>query len=159
MSEPAPTFANDQLSKAYDSMDNRLSQTELQLEQEKIKLERERLALERERLEASRERLEKSHGLTADSSGKLTVPLSTLILVSIIFTLLGGILGALSTSTHLARRNTHRLQEVMQSLAVASVEDEATTNGVDAAHSTLPPWLKVMTPQRAYSGVSVLVVQ
>ena len=137
-----------------------LTRTELQIEQEKLKLERERILLERERLEAARERMTAQGGLYADQNGRLTVKLSTLILVSIIFMLAGGILGALSTSTHLDRRNTARLQEVMQTLASATPERAAeTTNETASAEATLPPWLKVMTPKTAFSGVSVLVIQ
>ena len=79
--------------------DEALSRTELQIEQEKLKLERERILLERERLESVRERVQAQEGLHTDQNGRLAVKLSTLILVSIICTLVGGILGALSTST------------------------------------------------------------
>ncbi len=74
--------------------DEALSRTELQIEQEKLKLERERILLERERLESARQRVQAQEGLHTDQNGRLAVKLSTLILVSIICTLVGGILGA-----------------------------------------------------------------
>lgn len=140
--------------------DETLSRTELQIEQEKLKLERERILLERERLEAVRDRLAAREGLRTDKDGKLSVTLSTLILVSIICTLTGGILGAFSTSTHLDRRNTARLQEVMQTLAAASPESiGVTTNGSPSAASEMPAWLKAMKPKGAHAGISLVVIQ
>ena len=140
--------------------DETLSRTELQIEQEKLKLERERILLERERLEAVRDRITAQEGLRTDKDGKLSVTLSTLILVSIICTLTGGILGAFSTSTHLDRRNTARLQEVMQTLAAASPESIGiTTNGGSSAASEMPAWLKAMKPKGAHAGISLVVIQ
>jgi hypothetical protein len=143
-----------------DDKDEAPSRTELQIEQEKLKLERERILLERERLEAVRDRLQAQRGLHTDKNGKLSVTLSTLILVSIICTLVGGILGAFSTSTHLDRRNTARLQEVMQTLASVSPEPIAVaTNEATGASSDLPTWLKAMKPKSAHAGISLVVIQ
>ncbi|HQL50266.1 MAG: hypothetical protein PHN34_01225 [Kiritimatiellae bacterium] len=140
--------------------DEALSRTELQIEQEKLKLERERILLERERLESVRERVQAQEGLHTDQNGRLAVKLSTLILVSIICTLVGGILGALSTSTHLDRRNTARLQEVMQTLAASATDAfEVTTNTADTAGSEMPAWLKAMKPKGAHAGISLVVIQ
>ena len=140
--------------------DETLSRTELQIEQEKLKLERERILLERERLEAARDRIKAQENLRTDKNGKLSVTLSTLILVSIICTLTGGILGAFSTSSHLDRRNTARLQEVMQTLAATSSESiSITTNENGNASSEMPGWLKSMKPKGAHSGISLVVIQ
>lgn len=140
--------------------DETLSRTELQIAQEKLKLERERILLERERLEAVRDRVTAQEGLRTDKNGKLSVTLSTLILISIICTLVGGILGAFSTSSHLDRRNTARLQEVMQTLASTSPEALGiTTNEGAAAATEMPSWLKAMKPKGAHAGISLVVIQ
>lgn len=137
-----------------------LSRTELQIEQEKLKLERERILLERERLEAVRDRVRAEQSLRTDKNGKLSVALSTLALVSIICLLLGGILGAFSTSMHLDRRNSARLQEVMQTLATASPETlGVVTNTAGTVSSEMPAWLKAMKPKGAYAGISLVVIQ
>jgi hypothetical protein len=87
------------------------------------------------------------------------VKLSTLVLVSIICTLVGGILGAFSTSTHLDRRNTARLQEVMQTLAASSPATiDVTTNTTETAASEMPAWLKAMKPKGAHAGISLVVI-
>ena len=140
--------------------DETLSRTELQIEQEKLKLERERILLERERLEAVRERVAASEGLHTDKDGKLSVTLSTLILVSIICTLAGGILGAFSTSSRLDRRNAARLQEVMQTLAAVSPESVGVaTNEGATVSSDMPAWLKAMKPKGSHAGISLVVIQ
>ncbi len=138
-----------------------LTRAEIQIEQEKLKLERERMLLERERLEAARERNKIRGALYTDQQGKLRVKLSSVIMISIICSLLGGILGALSTSIHLDRRRNARLHEVMQTLASNQTEVEVATNeSVNVAvESKLPTWLQVMSPKKAYTGVSVLVIQ
>lgn len=141
---------NEQTASAEDA----LSRTELQIEREKLKLERERILLEHERLDAVRERV------AAQGGGRTSVKLSTLILISIICTLVGGILGALSTSTRLDRRRTERLQEVMQTLAAASPEPiTVTTNATAKADSDMPAWLRDMKPQRTHAGISLVVIQ
>jgi len=140
--------------------DETLSRTELQIEQEKLKLERERILLERERLEAVSERVKAQEEFRTDKNGKLSVTLSTLILVSIICTLAGGILGAFSTSVRLDRRNTARLQEVMQTLASSSPESiGVTTNESGTAAKEMPAWLKAMKPKGAHAGISLVVIQ
>jgi len=140
--------------------DEVLSRTELQIEQEKLKLERERILLERERLEAVRDRVRAEQNLRTDKNGKLSVAVSTLAMVSIICLLVGGILGAFSTSMHLDRRNSARLQEVMQTLATASPDTlGVVTNTSGTASSEMPGWLKAMKPKGAYAGISLVVIQ
>ena len=132
------------------------SRIELQIEQEKLKLERERILLEQERLAAMRERLQ-----TTSQNGKLSINLSTLTLVSIICTLVGGILGAFSTSLHLDRRSTVRMQEVMQTLAATS-PDALTVTAVEDGTNTvaeMPDWLKDRKPVGRFSGIKLLVIQ
>ncbi len=154
MDEPTSSHANDSL------MEEALSRTELQIEQEKLKLERERILLERERLEATRDRLRSEQGLQTDKQGRLSVALSTLALVSLVCLLLGGILGAFSTSMQLDRRNTARLQEVMQTLASASPESlGVVTNESGTVTSELPAWLKAVKPKGTHSGISLVVIQ
>jgi hypothetical protein len=137
-----------------------LSRFELQIEQEKLKLERERILLERERLESVRDRVKVEERLHTDKNGKLSVTVSTLTLVSIICMLVGGILGAFSTSLHVDRRNAARLQEVMQTLATASPESiGVTTNESTSAAADMPAWLKAMKPKGAHTGISLVVIQ
>lgn len=137
-----------------------LSRTDLQIEQEKLKLERERILLERERLEAMRDRVRVEERIHTDKTGKLSVTVSTLTLVSIICLLVGGILGAVSTSTHLDRRNAARLQEVMQTFATASPESIAiATNESASASSEMPSWLKAIKPKSSHAGISLVVIQ
>lgn len=135
-----------------------LSRTELQIEQEKLKLERERILLERERLEAMRDRMKMEAGLHVGKDGKPSVALSSVALVSIICLLVGGILGAFSTSVQRDRRSAARLQEVMQTLSAVSPEGVGTNAGA-AASAELPSWLKTMQPKGAHAGISLVVIQ
>ncbi len=64
---------------------------DLALEREKIQIERERLALERERWETERESYRHTVSLSNRAAGRLTIPISTLILSLITALLLGGI--------------------------------------------------------------------
>jgi hypothetical protein len=138
--------------------DEALSRTELQIEQEKLKLERERILLERERLEAMRDRVKLESGLHVGKDGRPSVPLSSTALISIICLLVGGILGAFSTSVQRDRRSAARLQEVMQTLASAS-PDAAATNAEGRAQIEMPAWLKTMQPKGAHAGISLVVIQ
>ena len=135
-----------------------LSRTELQIEQEKLKLERERILLERERLEATRDRAKMESGLHIGKNGKPSVPFSTMALVSIICLLLGGILGAVSTSVRRDQRSAERLQEVMKTLTTVAPEASG-TNGHALATAEMPAWLKTMKPKGSYSGISLVVIQ
>lgn len=138
--------------------DETLSRTELQIEQEKLKLERERILLERERLEAMRDHMKLESGLRVGRDGKPSVTLSSMALISIICLLVGGILGAFSTSVQRDRRTAARLQEVMQTLAAATPEGTGTNAGATAV-TEMPSWLKTMQPKGAYAGISLVVIQ
>lgn len=135
-----------------------LSRTELQIEHEKLKLERERILLERARLEDVRDRARAESGLRAGQDGKPSVNLSTLTLVSIICLLVGGILGAFSSSVQRDRRSAARLQEVMETLASTSSEGMV-TNGLATATGEMPAWLKTMKPRGEHAGISLVVIQ
>ena len=132
------------------------SRIELQIEQEKLKLERERILLEQERLAAMRDRMQSAAG-----NGGQRITLSTLTLISIICTLVGGILGAFSTSLHLDRRSTVRMQEVMQTLAATSPEELTVTAVADGTNtvSEMPEWLRNRKPVGKFSGIKLLVIQ
>jgi hypothetical protein len=147
--------ANDADARAADET---LSRTELQIEQEKLKLERERILLERERLEAMRDRMKMESVLHVGKDGKPSVTLSSTALISIICLLVGGILGALSTSIQRDRRSAARLQEVMQTLAVTAPEG-VSSNASASAAVEMPAWLKTMQPKGAHAGISLVVIQ
>jgi hypothetical protein len=135
-----------------------LSRTELLIEQEKLKLERERLMLERERLETARERSSAERDFRADSSGKQVVSVSSLVFIAIICLLVGGIMGAFSTSFQVNRSRSRRVREVMESLS--SVTPEMTmTNQYAGASTNMPAWLQTMKPRGAHSGISLVVIQ
>ena len=140
--------------------DETLSRTELQIEHEKLKLERERILLERERLEAMRDRVRIESGMHLGKDGRPSVPFSTMALMGIICLLVGGILGAVSSSAQRDRRSAARLQEVMNTLAAGAPESGGfSTNENASAGAEMPPWLKTMKPKGAYSGISLVVVQ
>ena len=143
------------------TQDDEPSKAEIQLEQEKLRLERERILLEQERLATARERLEsQAQMMRATVSGKPAVPVSTTILISIICTLLGGILGAVSSSLHQNYQKNAKLQQVMDTLATVPPEELANgTNSVPAESGSVPAWLKAMKPRGSHSGISLVVIQ
>ena len=71
---------------------------ELAIEREKLQIERERLALERERLETERANYRQTVSLSNRAAGRLTIPISTLILSIVSALLLGGIVAMWITS-------------------------------------------------------------
>ncbi|MDA3925101.1 MAG: hypothetical protein PF904_10430 [Kiritimatiellae bacterium] len=134
-----------------------LSRTEMMIEQEKLKLERERMLLERERLEAVRDRVNTEKNFRVDGSGKQVVAITSVIFISIICLLTGGILGAFSTSFQINRSRTERVREVMQSLS--SVNPDMTMTNQFANSTNMPAWLKAMKPKESHSGISLVVIQ
>jgi hypothetical protein len=138
--------------------DDTLSRTELMIEQEKLKLERERMMLERERLEAVRERAHAEKNFSIDSSGKQVVTVSSLVFIAIICLLLGGIMGAFSTSLQINRSRNRRVREVMESLSSVSPGLTA-TNQVAGVSTNMPAWLQAIKPQSAHSGISLIVIE
>lgn len=132
------------------------SRAELQIEHEKLKLERERILLERERLEDARARV-RSESSILGPGGRTAFSLSTVALVSIICLLVGGMLGALTSTV----RRDYRLQKVMRTLAENTPAEEGVaseTNEASQASSGLPPWLRSMKPKSAYSEISLVVI-
>lgn len=136
-----------------------LSRAELQIEHEKLKLERERILLERERLENTRARVRNESSMLGPD-GRTAFSLSTVALVSIICLLVGGMLGALTSTV----RRDYRLQKVMRTLAESTPGEEGLaaadgdTNVTAQAGSGLPPWLRTMKPKSAYSEISLVVI-
>ncbi len=137
--------------------EERLSRTEMMIEQEKLKLERERMLLERERLEAVRERANAEQSFRLDASGKQVVTMTSVIFISIICLLTGGILGAFSTSLQMNRSRAQRVRDVMQSLSGVSTDGSMTNQF--AASTNMPAWLQAMTPKESHSGISLVVIQ
>jgi len=137
-----------------------LSRTEMMIEQEKLKLERERMLLERERLEAVRERSNAEKDLRIDDKGKKVVSIESVVMVSIICLLLGGIVGAFSTSlriNYLRNSKNKLVSELVQSISGISPE-----NGIDnqlVSVTNMPPWLKTMKPKESHAGISLIVIQ
>jgi len=134
-----------------------LSRTEMMIEQEKLKLERERMMLERERLEAVRERANAEKNLRIDVSGKQVVTMTSVIFISIICLLTGGIMGAFSTSLQINHSRDKRVREVMQSLSGVSSNGSMTNQFANTTN--MPPWLKAMKPKESHSGISLVVIQ
>ncbi|MBR4170227.1 MAG: hypothetical protein IKR48_01090 [Kiritimatiellae bacterium] len=151
---------------------------ELKLESEKLKLERERLAIEKERIQAAQERIQSQmKAIATDGKGKLMVNFPTLILVSIICMLLGGILGAFSTTFSANLREKQQLSAERERLSdlVRTLEDSqpqvhvpvqplAGTNrtGVAATRqqtssSESPPLPS--KPKGRYDNVSLIVIK
>ena len=135
-----------------------LSRTEMMIEQEKLKLERERILLERERLEATRERVKMENSFRLDGSGKQVVPMTTLIFISIICLLAGGILGIFSTSFQINRTRSARVKEVMASLSYMN-PSMTMTNQYAGGSTNMPSWMKTMKPQGSHSRISLIVIQ
>ena len=140
------------------SEEETLSRTEMMIEQEKLKLERERMLLERERLESVRERANAEKDFKVDGNGKQVVTISSMVFISIICLLMGGILGAFSTSFHMNRSRTERVREVMESLSSVS-PDMTMTNQFAGGSTNMPAWLRTMKPKESHSGISLVVIQ
>jgi len=140
------------------SEEETLTRTEMMIEQEKLKLERERMLLERERLEAVRERANIDKNFQIDGNGKQLVSVTSMIFISIICLLMGGILGAFSTSFQMNRSRTERVREVMASLSSVN-PDMTMTNQYAGGATNMPAWLRTMKPQSAHAGISLVVIQ
>ncbi|MBQ7190678.1 MAG: hypothetical protein IJR99_14815 [Kiritimatiellae bacterium] len=151
---------------------------ELKLEAEKLKLERERLAIEQERVQAAQERIQsRMRAITADGKGKLMVNFPTLILVSIICLLLGGILGAFSTTFSANQREKQQLSAERERLSdlVRTLEDsqpqvqvpvqaraETNRTGAALAHQQPPASNFPAVPSKPkgrYDNVSLIVIK
>ena len=105
---------------------------ELAIEREKLQIERERLALERERLENERANYRQTVSLSNRAAGRLTIPISTLILSIITALLVGGI-----TAMWISSARTADSDEIAATIAHAldANYDDDGTNDVSTVRS------------------------
>ena len=105
---------------------------ELAIEREKLQIERERLALERERLENERANYRQTVSLSNRAAGRLTIPISTLILSIVSALLLGGIVAMWISSSRSGNG-----EEIAATIAHAldADYDDGGTNDVPTARS------------------------
>lgn len=137
------------LSPTLPSEDADVTHTELLLEREKIQIERERLALERDRLAAERERSKADDIWRERAESGLRVPISTLVFMSIICLLVGGMSGILGTSYRQDLKQTARRQEFVQAL---SGQTNTMTRG------NVPLLLQSLRTQSGQSGGILLIL-
>ena len=126
--------------------------SELSLEREKLQIERERLALERERWETERTSYGTARKLSEHAAGKVTLPISTLILSIVAAALLGGLSGlwgGISTS-----RSAGNSGELAASLANALNESDG-TNGI---HSASTPLIRALRGQTGSKGGALMIL-
>jgi hypothetical protein len=105
---------------------------ELAIEREKLQIERERLALERERLENERANYRQTVSLSNRAAGRLTIPISTLILSIVSALLLGGIVTMWITSSRNA--DSDEIAATIAHALDANYDDDG-TNDVTSARS------------------------
>ncbi len=122
---------------------------ELAIEREKLQIERERLALERERLETERANYRQTVSLSNRAAGRLTIPISTLILSIVSALLLGGIVAMWITSS----RNTDS-DEIAATIAHALDYDDDGTNAVSNVRS---PFIRALN-RRGHTGGYLLIL-
>jgi hypothetical protein len=108
-----------------DGDESAVTRAELGIEREKIQIERERLALERERLAAERERWKTDDTLRSRAEGR-GIAVSTLVFVSIICALLGGLAVTLA---FYRRQSPRTLREAGLEAFVARGTTNAATAG------------------------------
>ncbi len=131
-------------------MDNAES-PDLALEREKIQIERERLALERERWETERESYRHTVSLSNRAAGRLTIPISTLILSLITAVLLGGI-GAIWITSE--RRGNS--DDIAASIAEA-LDAEAFGDGTNAVSSSRSPLIRALNRKGRGGGYLLIL--
>ncbi len=112
-------------------MDNAES-PELAIEREKLQIERERLALERERLENERANYRQTVSLSNRAAGRLTIPISTLILSIVTALLVGGIAAMWISSSRNA--DSDEIAATIAHALDANYDDDG-TNDVTTARS------------------------
>ena len=118
---------------------------ELAIEREKLQIERERLALERERLENERANYRQTVSLSNRAAGRLTIPISTLILSIVSALLLGGIVAMWITSSRNA--DSDEIAATIAHALDANYDDDG-TNGVPSVRS---PFIRALN-RRGRSG-------
>jgi hypothetical protein len=136
------------INKSSQSDNSDASHTELQLEREKIQIERERLALERDRLAAEREWNKAEHTWRERAEKGVRVSVGTLIFVSIICLLSGGMFGMMGTNYRQEKRQTARRQEYVQALT-------GKTNENSSARGTL--LLQSLQAQGGQGGILLIL--
>ena len=123
---------------------------ELAIEREKLQIERERLALERERLETERANYRQTVSLSNRAAGRLTIPISTLILSIVSALLLGGIVAMWITSSRSAASD-----EIAATIAHALDADyDDGTNDVSNIRS---PFIRALN-RRGHTGGYLLIL-
>ncbi len=124
---------------------------EIAIEREKLQIERERLALERERLETERANYRQTVSLSNRAAGRLTIPISTLILSILSALLLGGIVAMWITSSRSADSD-----EIAATIAHAldADYDDGGTNGVPSVRS---PFIRALN-RRGHTGGYLLIL-
>ena len=125
---------------------------ELAIEREKLQIERERLALERERLETERANYRQTVSLSNRAAGRLTIPISTLILSIVSALLLGGIVTMWITSSRSA--DSDEIAATIAHALDADYDDDGGTNGVPSARS---PFIRALN-RRGRSGGYLLIL-
>ena len=108
-------------------------------------------------LEAARERANAAKNFQVDFRGKQVVTMTSVIFISIICLLTGGIMGAFSTSLQMNRSRAERVREVMQSFSGVSSEVSMTNHFANTTN--MPAWLRAMKPKESHSGISLVVIQ
>ena len=124
---------------------------ELAIEREKLQIERERLALERERLENERANYRQTVSLSNHAAGRLTIPVSTLILSIVTALLLGGIVAMWITSA--SNADGDEIAATIAHALDASYDDDG-TNGVPSVRS---PFIRALN-RRGCTGGYLLIL-
>lgn len=133
-------------------MDNNTeTNTDLSLEREKIQIERERLALERERWETERESYKHTVSMTNKAAGKMTIPVSTLILSLVSSLLLGGILAIWISS-----ERSNNSDDIAASIAHA-LDNGDFDYGTNDTQSVKSPLLRALKRQGRSGGYLLIL--
>jgi hypothetical protein len=125
---------------------------ELAIEREKIQIERERLALERERLETERANYRQTVALSNRAAGRLTIPISTLVLSLVTALLVGGIAALWISSARSA--DSDEIAATIAHALDADYDDDG-TNGVPS--SVRSPFIRALN-RRGRTGGYLLIL-
>jgi hypothetical protein len=125
---------------------------ELAIEREKLQIERERLALERERLETERANYRQTVSLSNRAAGRLTIPISTLILSIVSALLLGGIVAMWITSSRSADSD-----EIAATIAHALDADYG-DDGTNDVSNVRSPFIRALNRRRGHTGGYLLIL-
>lgn len=131
-------------------MDN-TDNADIALEREKIQIERERLALERERWETERESYKHTVSLNNRAAGRVTLPISTLVLSLITALLVGGIAGIWITTSQ-GHDNSHIAASIAQAL-----DEEDFIGGTNDNATATSPLIRALN-RKGHSGGYLLIL-